>query len=44
MDRLGRRARFYRCTVCGAEVGLLRRGKPDFVPRCCNRDMVPLAA
>jgi hypothetical protein len=31
---------FYRCPICGAEIGALRPHGPEFKPRCCNRDMV----
>lgn len=31
----------YHCPVCGAEVTILSDPKGEFVPRCCNVDMVP---
>ena len=44
MERLPRRAVFFRCPVCGAETALLYVGEPAFTPRCCNVDMDRLAA
>lgn len=34
------RGRVYRCAVCGAELAVLARRTGEFVPRCCNTDMI----
>ncbi len=36
--RLGRR---YRCTVCGAEVLVIRAASQALDPHCCNQPMEP---
>jgi desulfoferrodoxin-like iron-binding protein len=30
----------YRCAVCGAEVSVIRSGKGNLTPHCCNQPML----
>jgi hypothetical protein len=43
MTRPIARGTLFRCPVCGAEIVMLSRRQGDFQPRCCNREMQPLA-
>jgi hypothetical protein len=44
MVQVKRRAVFFRCPICGAEIAILKPGASGFDPRCCNAAMRRVAA
>ena len=40
--RANRVGHVYRCSVCGAEVSVVRPGYGGLAPRCCNTAMIRL--